>query len=64
MDGSKQLELFDLNSYGCEQTTSVNSCEQAQVELVGLSAKFEQLELELFPHQLDEILHEFPRLAA
>ena len=63
MDSSKQLELFDLSSYGCEQT-SVNSYEQAQIELVCLRAKFEQLELELFPQQFDKILYESSRLAA
>jgi hypothetical protein len=61
MDSPKQLELFDLGLYDCEQLV-VNGYKEPQIELVQPYVGFEQLEL--FPQYSNEPQYEFIRLAA
>lgn len=63
MDSSKQLELFDLNLYGCEQV-AVNSHGETQIKLVRPCNKFDQLEIELFSQQSNKVHSESIMLAA
>lgn len=61
MDSPKQLELFDLGLYDCEQLVA-NGYKETQIELVQPCVGFEQLEL--FPQYSNESQYEFIRLAA
>jgi hypothetical protein len=63
MDSSKQLELFDLDSYGQNQL-AVNDHETVQAEVIRLNTDFKQLELHLFPIKIDKYVNASIRIAA
>lgn len=63
MDSPKQLELFDLDSYGQKQL-AVNDHETVQAEVVRLNTDFKQLELDLFPIKVDKYVNAPTRIAA